>query len=243
VSDDFNDFKIVQISDLHNKMFGDDQSRLLTQIEKLSPDIIVVTGDLIDRRKYDLDKAMSFIKGAVKIAPTYYVSGNHEAWSGKYSDISTQLIASGVVIMDDTSLELLRGDSSIQILGLSDPDFLTSDYLEGTDTRKVEEKLREWSSGKQFKLLLSHRPELFGLYCENNVDLIFTGHAHGGQFRIPFVGGIIAPDQGFFPEYTSGSYSQGTSTMFVSRGLGNSVIPIRIFNRPEIVAVTLKNAE
>lgn len=210
------------------------------KLKSASPDIIVITGDLIDRREYDLDIAIAFIKGAVDIAPVYYVSGNHEAWSGKYALIKEKLIANGVIVLDNKAFELKKGDESIQILGLSDPDFLTSDYLDGTDNREILKQLKIWSNGESFKILLSHRPELLNLYFENNIDLIFTGHAHGGQFRIPGIGGLVAPDQGFFPKYTSGSYKKGMSTMFVSRGLGNSIIPIRIFNRPEIVVVTLK---
>ena len=240
---DFNEFKIVQISDLHNKMFGEKQAKLLRQVEKLSPDIIIVTGDLVDRRNYDLDTAMCFINGAMKIAPIYYVSGNHEAWSGKYSQITHRLMEAGVYIMDDAALELTKGSSTIQILGLSDPDFLTSNYLDGTNTSRLEKQLNQWAKNDKFKVLLSHRPELFDLYCENNIELIFSGHAHGGQFRMPFVGGLFAPDQGLFPHYTSGSHRSGSSTMFVSRGLGNSIIPIRIFNRPEIIAVKLKSTE
>ena len=237
---DFNNNKIVHISDLHNKMFGEEQSKLLNQIENLSPDIVIVTGDLVDRRKFDLDTAMWFIKAAVKIAPTYYVSGNHEAWSGQYSQIKQQLNDVGVYIMDDTALDLSIGSSTIQLLGLSDPDFYTSDYLEGTDTSNLEEQLGQWSDSDKFQLLLTHRPELFDLYCENKIDLIFAGHAHGGQVRLPFIGGLFAPDQGLFPKYTSGRYSKRSSTMYVSRGLGNSIAPIRVFNRPEIVVVTLK---
>lgn len=224
-------------------MFGEDQAKLLNHIESLLPDIIIVTGDVVDRRKFDLDTAMCFMNGAVKIAPTYYVSGNHEAWSGQYSQIKQRLIDAKVYIMDDTAIEISKGGSAIQLLGLSDPDFFTSNYLDGTNTSKLEEQLKKWSSSDKFKLLLSHRPELLDLYCVNNIDLIFSGHAHGGQFRIPFIGGLVAPDQGLFPKYTSGSYSNLSSTMFVSRGLGNSIIPFRIFNRPEIITVTLKNAE
>ncbi|EOR26335.1 phosphoesterase [Clostridium sartagoforme AAU1] len=237
---EFNDFKIVQISDLHNKMFGKEQSKLLEKIEKLSPDIIIITGDLIDRRRYNLDKAMYFIKGAVKIAPTYYVSGNHEAWSGKYAEIKEGLTESGVHIIDDEMLEIKKGRSFINFLGLSDPAFITSSYIDGTDTSKLEKYLNSWSDIEGFKILLSHRPELFDLYCEYNINMIFSGHAHGGQIRIPFIGGVIAPNQGFLPKYTSGSYSSDKTTMFVSRGLGNSVFPVRVFNRPEIISVTLK---
>ncbi len=240
---DFNGFRIVHISDLHNKMFGQNQSKLLSRLERLSPDIIVVTGDLIDRRRFDFDTAMCFIDGAVKIAPVYYVSGNHEAWSGKYSQIKKRLIDSGVYVMDDIAAEILKGDSAVQLVGLSDPDFFTSNYLEGTNTSNLEKQLQKWSRSDGFKVLLCHRPELFDLYCASSIDLVFAGHAHGGQFRIPFIGGMVAPDQGLFPKYTSGSYTKESTTMFVSRGLGNSIIPIRIFNRPEIVAVTLKCEE
>ena len=238
---DFDGFRIVHISDLHNKMFGDDQSEILDKVKGLSPDIIVVTGDLIDRRKYDLDTAMAFISGSVKIAPVYYVSGNHEAWSGKFPIIREHLIAAGVSILDDTAVELSKGKSSIRLLGLSDPGFLTSEYYKDTNIRRIKEKLNQWSADENFAILLSHRPELFDLYCENNIDLVFAGHAHGGQIRIPFIGGLVAPHQGLFPKYTSGSYSKDSTTMSVSRGLGNSIFPVRIFNRPEIVAVTLKS--
>jgi predicted MPP superfamily phosphohydrolase len=237
---EFNNFTIAQISDLHNKRFGFKQSRLLKKLDTASPDIILVTGDLIDRRKYNLDAAMVFIKGALRIAPVYYVSGNHEAWSGQYSEIKENLQEAGVIVLDDAKTELARGDSSIIISGVSDPDFFANSYIEGTDTSSMEEVLKKWSDIDEFKILLSHRPELFNLYVENNMDLIFTGHAHGGQFRIPFIGGLVAPDQGLFPKYTSGSYIKNNSTMYVSRGLGNSIIPVRIFNRPEIVVVTLK---
>ncbi len=238
---DFNNFKIVHISDLHNKMFGKEQAKLLNRIENLSPDLIIVTGDLIDRRRFDLDTAECFMRGAVKIAPTYYVSGNHEAWSGCYSQIKQRLDDLGVYIMDDTALDLSIGSSTIQLLDLADPDFYTSNYLEETDISNLEAQLEQWSNSEEFKLLLTHRPELFDLYCEHKIDLIFAGHAHGGQVRLPLIGGLAAPDQGLFPKYTSGSYNKGSSTMYVSRGLGNSIVPIRIFNRPEIVAVTLKN--
>ncbi|MDC4239748.1 metallophosphoesterase [Clostridium tertium] len=240
VPSNFNNFTIVHISDLHNKMFGKEQSNILEKIEKLSPDIIVVTGDLIDRHRYNLDKAMEFINGAIEIAPIYYVSGNHEAWSGKYPEIKNRLIEAGVNIIDDTKLELKRENSTIYLLGVSDPSFITSNYIEGTDISNIEEYLNNWSSIEGFKILLSHRPELFDIYTKNNMNLVFSGHAHGGQIRIPFIGGIIAPNQGFFPKYTSGSYSSDKITMFVSRGLGNSLFPVRVFNRPEIISVTLK---
>lgn len=239
IPSNFDGFTIVHISDLHNKMFGKDQTEILDKIRSLSPDIVVITGDLIDRRKYNLENAMTFISGAVKLAPVYYVSGNHEAWSGKFSLIKESLLATGVHIIDDRAVELSIRGQSINIMGLSDPGFLASNYIDGTNLSKMAEKLKQWSTNKDFKILLSHRPELFDLYHENKMDLVFSGHAHGGQIRIPFIGGIVAPNQGLFPKYTSGNYRKGSTTMYVSRGLGNSIVPIRIFNRPEIVVVTL----
>lgn len=241
IPEEFNGYKIVHISDLHNKKFARNQEYLLEKVRSVSPDMIVITGDLIDRRKYDLYTAMIFINGAVEIAPVYYVSGNHEAWSSEYKNIKGRLIDTGVEIMDDRKIEIIKGNSSIELLGLSDPDFLTNSYIDGTNASKLQENLKNLSDDNVFQILLSHRPELFDIYANENIDLIFSGHAHGGQFRIPFVGGLVAPDQGFFPKYTSGEYTQNQSTLIVSRGLGNSIIPIRIFNRPEIIVVTLQN--
>lgn len=237
---DFKGFKIVHISDLHNKMFGEKQSKLLNLVEGLKPDIIVITGDLIDRRKFDLEIAMSFIGGAIEIAPVYFVSGNHEAWSGKYPEIKDRLLASGVIILDDTFAEIKIGDDTIKLFGFADPGFDNRGNRNvKANTEKLGKLVNDWSGEEEFKVLLTHRPELFEYYTATNLELIFAGHAHGGQFRIPLIGAIFAPDQGFFPKFTSGNYEEGSSTMFVSRGLGNSIIPIRIFNRPEIVSVTL----
>jgi predicted MPP superfamily phosphohydrolase len=240
---EFDGFVIAQVSDLHSKEFGAGQKALLDLLKSASPDIIVVTGDLIDRRRFDLDAAMRFIDGAVKIAPVYYVSGNHEAWSNKYGIVRHSLLDAGVHVLDDAMAQLTAGQSSIHLLGVCDPGFFNSEYSDGADVSRLVEMLRKWSSDTEFKILLSHRPELFDLYARYNMDLIFAGHAHGGQIRLPLIGGILAPNQGLFPKYTTGSYTQGDSTMFVSRGLGNSIVPVRIFNRPEIVVVTLRSAQ
>ncbi len=236
----FEGYTIVHISDLHNKSFGKSQVGLLKKIKSDSPDIIVITGDLIDRRKYDLDMAMVFIKGATKIAPVYYVSGNHEAWSGDYTNISRKLKNAGVQVLDNTKAKIIKGKDTIEILGLSDPDFLTSSYMDGTNVSNLKEVLKNLGDPSVFQILLSHRPELFDLYTDANIDLVFSGHAHGGQVRLPFVGGLVAPDQGLFPKYTSGFYTQRESTLIVSRGLGNSIVPLRVFNRPEIVVLKIK---
>ncbi|NLY46241.1 MAG: metallophosphoesterase [Tissierella sp.] len=238
---EFDGFKIVHISDLHNKLFGKNQEYILKKINSTSPDIIVVTGDLIDRRRYDLETSLLFIEGAMEIAPIYYVSGNHEAWSGEYENIRKELISQGVVVLDDKKVELIRDKEKIEILGLTDPAFLTSSYSDKRNTSVLEKHLKIMKDDDIFQILLSHRPDLIDIYSREKIDMIFSGHAHGGQVRLPGIGGIVAPDQGFFPKYTSGSHTVENSTMYVSRGLGNSLVPIRIFNRPEVVVVTLSN--
>ncbi|MHB8127839.1 MAG: metallophosphoesterase [Mobilitalea sp.] len=235
----FNGYKIVQISDLHNKEFGRNQSKLLNLIKKANPNIIVITGDLISSKDTKFDIAMELIYGAIDIAPVYYVPGNHEAWSAIYPELTQKLIDSGVVILSDKKIQITKEDSSIDLMGLSDPSFTLFDYGEYQLGKRLNNLVE--SDVESFKILLSHRPDLIEIYASNKIDLAFTGHAHGGQFRLPLIGGLGAPDQGFFPKYTSGTYTMNDTTMVVSRGLGKSKIPIRIFNRPEIIIVTLKN--
>lgn len=242
VSEAFDGYKILQISDLHNKEFGSNQNRILSKIEKINPDSIVITGDLVDSNNTDIDTAMDLINGAITIAHVYYVSGNHEAWSGSYNDLKSRLESAGVVVLDNQKTEIFSDRDSIDLIGLSDPSFIGSDSVENDGNAQTERLLTALvEENTNFKILLSHRPELFNLYSKSNLDLIFSGHAHGGQFRLPFIGGLVAPDQGFFPELTEGIHTKNNTSMIISRGLGNSVIPIRIFNRPELIVVTLSN--
>jgi predicted MPP superfamily phosphohydrolase len=144
--------------------------------------------------------------------------------------------------LDDKITSIEVGGSFIDLIGMTDPSFTQSDYLEYNTTQLLNQKLKRLTKDKSetFKILLSHRPELFDIYKDNKMNLAFCGHAHGGQIRLPFIGGLVAPNQGFFPKYTSGTYSKEDTTMIVSRGLGNSLFPFRIFNRPEIIVVTLQ---
>ncbi len=238
----FDELVVCHISDLHNAEFGAEQQELLDAVYAGSPDIIVITGDLIDRRNYDLDTSMEFINSAIRIAPIFYVSGNHEAWSGKYDEIKKTLTEASVVVLDNESITISTGiDDYIDILGLSDPGFTTEENSDEYSTVDIETLLEEWSESDNFKILLSHRPELFDIYVENNIDMVFSGHAHGGQAILPIIGPLYAPNQGFFPDYTEGMYTEENTSMVVSRGLGNSIIPIRVFNNPEILFVTMKN--
>jgi predicted MPP superfamily phosphohydrolase len=236
----FDNFKIVQISDLHNKVFYKDNNSLVSKIKSQNPDIIVITGDLVDRRKYNEENALNFIDKIAIIAPIYYVNGNHEGWSGKFASLEKELEERGVFVLRNESKFYEKGNEKILISGVDDPTFNTSG---NSEDHIMKEKLLNVNNEKYFTILLSHRPELFELYVNNNINLVFTGHAHGGQVNIPFIGGIIAPNQGFWPKYYKGMYVENVTTMVVSRGLGNSVAPQRIFNRPEIVTVTLSSSK
>ena len=237
----FSGFRIVQVSDLHNTQIGNDNSKLLEMIQNAQPDIIVITGDLIDSWKTDLDVAVDFVGSAVQIAPCYYVTGNHEARIAEYDTLKQNLIELGVTVLDDTARTIQYQGSEISIIGINDPSFYAY-YLIGDEEASVENSLNSIGIEKdQFQLLLSHRPEFFSVYVNYGIDLVFSGHAHGGQFRLPILGGLYAPNQGFLPQYDSGINQDGNTSMVVSRGIGNSLFPFRFNNRPEIIAVQLEH--
>lgn len=238
--DAFDGYRIAQVSDLHNAEFGGGNQRLLDMLREAEPDMIAITGDLIDSRKTNIAVALAFAEEAVRIAPCYYVSGNHEARVLEYRELKAGLEAAGVTVLDDARVEIEISGKSITIIGVNDPSFL-ADYLT-SDAAVMDRKLSELSSeDASFTILLSHRPELFDAYAAHEMDLVLTGHAHGGQFRLPLIGGLIAPNQGLFPKYDDGLYSEGNTNMIVSRGLGNSIIPFRFNNRPEVVLIELKS--
>ena len=235
----FNGFLIAQVSDLHNAEMGKDNEKLISMLKDAAPDIIVITGDMMDSRNTKVDVALDFAEQAVKIAPCYYVTGNHEARVDEYSDLKDGLLELGVIVLEDARAEIELSDKIITLIGVDDPSFQT-DYLFGDDETIMKSKLNELTSEDDgYTVLLSHRPELFDTYVESGVDLVFSGHAHGGQFRIPFVGGVVAPNQGVFPKYDAGIYSEGDTNMVVSRGVGNSIIPFRVNNRPEVILIEL----
>lgn len=237
----FEGFRIAQVSDLHNAEFGEGNEKLIQLLSQTDPDIIVLTGDLIDSRHTDIEIALDFARQAIKLAPVYYVSGNHEARVREYEDLKMGLAEAGVVILENQNVQITREGESITLMGIDDPSF-QEDYLFGDSesvARQAIDDLQNESEG--YTILLSHRPELFDLYVDTGMDLVFSGHAHGGQFRLPFVGGLVAPNQGFFPKFDEGRFTEENTTMIVSRGVGNSIIPIRFNNRPEIVLVTLRN--
>ena len=242
VPDSFTCFEIAQVSDLHNAELGEENSKLLELLSEVEPHIIVLTGDLIDSRHTDIEIALDFAGKATQIAPVYYVSGNHEARVPVYEELKTGLAEAGVTVLENQKVQITRNGESITLMGIQDPSFRT-DYLFGDAESISRQAISELQNeSEDFTVLLSHRPELFELYVDTGVDLVFSGHAHGGQFRLPFIGGLVAPNQGFFPKYDAGRFDEGNTTMIVSRGVGNSIIPFRINNSPEIVVVELKKS-
>ena len=236
----FSGFRIAHVSDLHNSEFGEENATLLQMLSECQPDIIVITGDLIDAQHTDIKVAISFTQESVKIAPTYYVTGNHEASSSEYDTLKTGLKDAGVTVLEDEIVYLERNGEAIALLGLDDPNFTIKGDMFGEVPAMVSTKLKKMlEQDNGYTVLLSHRPELFETYVTCGVDLVLSGHAHGGQFRLPFIGGLIAPDQGLLPRYDAGLFTDGNANMIVSRGLGNSIIPIRFNNRPEIVLIEL----
>ena len=247
---DLEGYRIVQISDLHNVKFGKNNQTLVDRIRECEPDMIVLTGDLVDSNHTNVDRAVQFVDEIVKICPVYYVTGNHEYWLEKseYDELMDGLVSAGVVILDNQVVEISRGDAKFRLVGLDDRSLadgtlealLSDESIRNNQAEQKEEIADNEDSGeKELTVVLAHEPQYLARYAGTGVDLVLSGHAHGGQFRLPFVGGIVAPDQGFLPEYTAGEYYMNGTEMIVSRGLGNSVIPVRLFNYPEIVCVDL----
>ena len=236
----FDGYRIAHVSDLHNAEMGKDNDKLLKMLREAEPDIIAITGDIIDSRNTDVEIALNFTRAAMEIAPCYYVTGNHEARVSEYDELREGLIEQGVAFLDDERIELELSGETIVLLGVNDPSFQT-DYLFGDSETVMQSKLQEIINEEDtYTILLSHRPELFEVYTESKVDLVLSGHAHGGQFRLPFVGGLVAPNQGLFPKYDAGLYTEENTNMIVSRGIGNSILPFRFNNRPEVILIVLQ---
>ena len=226
--------RIVQVSDFHNdRLLGD---KMLEKVRDESPDVIFITGDFIDRNRTNINYALETAGSLVKIAPVYYVPGNHESAVGSYSELRAGLDQMGVIFPGSTPAPV---GSDVLVYGIDDPYFVTE------NDRESKEIIRSSLSGitpdsSKYTILLSHRPEAFEAYAESGFGLVFTGHAHGGQFRFPGIGGIFAPGQGLLPEYDAGEFQSGSTTMIVSRGIGNSIMPLRIGNPPEIIVTDLE---
>lgn len=235
----FDGFRIVQVSDLHDAELGKNHKRTLDLIRKAKPDVIFLTGDMIDGHegRTDPDLTVDFVKQAMEIAPCYYVTGNHEGMIpyAIYAQLERELADLGVKFLHRESVTLVRNGDTATIVGIDSPSFFHPN-LPITSLSKLCEN--------NYTILLAHHPEHIDDYAAAGADLVFSGHAHGGQFRLPFVGGLYAPGQGLFPAYDGGLYTvpanEGETLLCVSRGLGNSGFPIRLGNRPEVILAVLE---
>lgn len=233
INKELDGFRILQISDFHNASFSKDNIKLISQIKNLSPDLIAITGDFVDSRHTEYQVSLSFAEELVKIAPVYYVTGNHEERMNddEIRSFTDELEKLGVAFLDNETATINCGSSSFILAGLRDcssEDNTLFDLMNGV-------------SENTLSVLLSHKPHLLNHYADSGVDFVLSGHAHGGQIRIPYTDiSFIAPDQGLFPKYTSGMHIEDSTTMIISRGVGNSLCPIRLFNYPEIVCIELK---
>ncbi|MBQ8144888.1 MAG: metallophosphoesterase [Butyricicoccus sp.] len=252
----FEGYEIAQLSDIHSVRSAKQADRIVAQVEEISPDLIALTGDLVDSGYYSRTfgtegekQTLGLLARLTAIAPVYYIYGNHEMVlldDPVHNPFRTQVEALGVTLLNNESETIRRGGESISIAGIQDPSTLYKDEtyaaLDGSavKTRAMLDNVVNGLRTEDFVLLLAHRPEFFDLYVQSEADVILSGHAHGGQMRLPLVGGLYAPGQGIFPQYDAGLYEQDTTSMIVSRGIGNSMFPLRVFNPPEIVAVTLQ---
>ena len=236
----FDGCRIVQLSDLHGKYFGKDNERLYAAVAAAQPEYIFVTGDLVDRRTEDPNAYAAEVGEALSaIAPTYYVTGNHEWGHGTavVRALKSTLRESGVTVLSNEFTYLARNGDTIVLAGIDDP----NGYADQETPQELAQEVYA-ACDDPFWMLLAHRNDRFaGEYSLLGADLTISGHGHGGIWRLPFVGGVFGTQRNLFPSYTSGFYSDNGASVFVSRGLGNSpkIIP-RIFNRPQVAVITLE---
>lgn len=251
VPKEFDGYNIVQISDLHSKLFGENNKKLIQKIKSLNPDIVVVTGDLIDGENNNYNVALDFMKEISKLYRVYYIIGNHEQkslikkYKDEYKDYFNKLHQIDFVNLDNNKVEIVKGESNINLYGLTVPYSCYKYLFDNQETTSIDIDFLEEKLGKvdreQFNILLAHTPFYFDEYEKWGADLTLCGHVHGGIVRLPLVGGLLSPDRKFFPKYDLGEYTKNKSTMIVSKGLGGSKVLIRVNCKPEIVNIKLKN--
>ena len=239
----FSGYRILQISDLHEAQFGSEQEELLDRVKTIGADCVALTGDFVGGKDTDLKKILRFFRNLSSISFCCYVTGNHETRldAPDLERLLGGMTAYGIEVLRGKMVSVSRGEDSIQILGIDDPGFINDEKYE-RDAQTVRDAIQSIPyDSSLFTLLLSHRPEVMGVYAELGIDLVLCGHTHGGQIRIPGIGAFYVPMQGWFPKYDCGMYQEGNTRMYISRGLGTSVVPFRLFNPPELVVITLEN--
>jgi len=233
--------KIVLISDLHSTIFGENQIVLIEIIKNQSPDLILLSGDILDDKVSHLGTEL-LLSGIKDIAPIYYVTGNHEYWSQNINEIRRLLQSYQVNILSDNYVKINIRNNYIILAGIEDPDKRKYETPEYDQNEIMENVFRDLDEIELYKILISHRPENIETYKKYSFNLVLSGHTHGGQVRIPLIlNGLFAPNQGFFPKYAGGQYMHDEKIHIISRGLSiNPVLP-RIFNNPELVTIIIKS--
>ncbi len=250
----FDDYKIVQLSDLHSKLFGDNNVRLIKAVEKEEPDMVVMTGDMINSTDSpgNFASTLELMSDLASKYDVYYIDGNHETAMDiispeDYDEWNSNIKTAGVTVLDNYSVDIKKSDASFEMYGLwyngryyndmssasAEKYFLDEDHM--TDLLGTADK-------SKFNLLLTHNPVYFETYADWGADLTLTGHMHGGVIRVPFKGGLISPERVYWPEYDAGEFTSGNSTMIVNRGLGNGTSGYRILNWPDLSVITLKSS-
>lgn len=235
-----NSFKIVLITDLHGNWYGKEQSTLIEAIDKEKPDVVLLGGDIFDD-KISYEESEETIAILSEKYRCYYVTGNHEYWSKDMGNILDIIRSYDITILEGDVDTIDINGQLINICGVDDPDnyvYMAEGETIEAQIKRVEEK----ADRDYFTVLLSHRPEYYDLYSQYGFDLVLSGHAHGGQWRIPgILNGLFAPDQGLFPDYAGGRYDYESGSLIVSRGLDRQGVKVpRIFNRPELVIIEVK---
>lgn len=231
-------YRIVQIADLHSAKLEQELEQALEQIQ---PHLIVITGDLVNREDRDFTQALSTAALAVRFAPTYFVRGNHEVDNPDYARLREGLEEAGVTILEDQGVVLDYHGAALNLVGVKDVNAYPGSRTEAIQA--MAQTAKDLFVDGTYHVLLSHRPSLLDAYSASGADLVFSGHAHGGQVRLPVIGAVFAPDQGLLPQITAGVHTAGQTQVVVSRGLGNGTPFPRLWNGPELVAVTLRAQE
>lgn len=234
----FDGLRIVELADLHGRVFGRGSRRLLAAVRRAEPDLICIDGDLFDEHT-DLAMLLPLLRGLCAIAPVYYVTGNHEWRVPGLRGILAQMRACGVTVLQDDWRVLRRGEDALIVAGTDDPC--------GPAERKTPAELiadiRAEAGEAAFLLLLTHRNDQLPQWSALGVQAVLAGHCHGGVVRLPFVGGLFGTDRRLFPAWDAGLYRQGETALYVSRGLGYTNVHFRLFNRPEVAVIVLRRGD
>lgn len=249
IPEEFNGFKIVQLSDFHSQGYRNTTEDIINKVKDINPDIIVMTGDMVSWDIEDIEEVKILIKSLAELYPIYYIDGNHEHLAeilrpGKYVAFMEFMKELGVTTIKNDYIEIYKGDKSINLYGINLPlDGATGLYVNRFQLEEnyVEKTLPE-ADREKFNILLAHTPTFIKQYSQWGADLVLCGHMHGGIVRIPFTNiGLLSPGRTIFPRYAAGKFKVNDTTMIVNRGIGTSSFKLRVFNNPEITVLTLKS--